>query len=457
MKSYITILWGISLTLLTTNSCKQLIDVDDPIDQISATQVFQDKNTAYAALDHVYAELQTNSLFSGGSSGAGALLGSYADDLVLYSPPYGAPSSDVYLNQILSDNSIVKTVWANGYNEIYMTNALIEGVQNSSIADSDKKQIVGEALVIRTMVYLQLMQIFGEIPYTTTTDYTYNQQLHKTNEAAMLQLLETDLNQAIIHLPDTNRSLSRIYVNKKIAQLLLGNIYQLEKNWAKVEQICQAIISDADYSFEFDINKVFKKGGKHILFQLKTLYAGAPTPEIGVFYFSSVPPLNYVVSPQLVNSFSGNDLRLKYWMSKIENNGLVFYRNDKYRNVVTNNDEYSVVYRLENVYFMLAESLANQDRVSEAVPYINKIRQRAGIVLLDGNLSKEAFLNELLVEKRKEFFAEQGQRFFDLKRLGLLDLLKQSKPNWKEFHQRWPIPLSEILLNTNLNPQNPNY
>ncbi|KMQ70214.1 RagB/SusD family nutrient uptake outer membrane protein [Chryseobacterium koreense] len=457
MKSSIKICLVVSLTILATNSCKQLIDVDDPINQIGAAQVFQDKNTAYAALDHVYAELQTNSLFSGGSSGAGALLGSYADDLELHAPPYGSPVSDIYLNQLLADNSVVKTVWANGYNEIYMANALIEGMQSSAIAESDKKQILGEALVIRSMIYLQLMQIFGEIPYTTTTDYTYNQFVHKTSESEMLQLLEADLTQAVTHLPDTYRNLSRIYVNKKTAQLLLGNIYQLKKDWSKVEQICQTIISDANYSFELDINKVFKKGGKHILFQLKTLYAGAPTPESGIYYFSSVPPLNYVVSPQLVASFTGTDLRLKYWISKVENNGFVFYRNDKYKNFTTNNDEYSVVYRLENVYFMLAESLANLNRVSEAVPYVNKIRQRAGIVLLDGNIPKEVFLNELLAEKRREFFAEQGQRFFELKRIGQLDLLKQSKPNWKDFHRRWPIPLSEILLNANLNPQNPNY
>lgn len=457
MKLKIKVLPLLAFALLITNSCNQFIDVDGPIDQINAADVFADRNTAYAALDHLYTELQTNSLFSGGSSGAGVLFGSYTDDLELYSPPSGSSGSDVYLNQILADNALVKSVWSEAYKEIYMANALIEGIENSSLAEPDKKQITGEALVIRSMIYLNLMQIYGDIPYTATTDYLINQHLNKRSEAEILNLLEMDLNKAIAILPDKYRHADRIYVNRKVGQLILGSIYLLEKKWTQTEQISRDIISSTDYTFENDINKVFKKEGRHILFQLKTLYEGAPTPETAVYYFSSFPPQNYILSPQLAGSFSDDDLRRTNWISNIEGNGNTFFRNDKYKNVVVNNDEYSVVYRLETPYFILAESLANQNRVADAIPFINKIRQRAGINLLDENITKEVLLSEIENEKRREFFGEQGQRFFDLKRLGKLNILKQQKPNWKDFHQRWPLPASELLLNPNLNPQNPNY
>ncbi|QBO59345.1 RagB/SusD family nutrient uptake outer membrane protein [Chryseobacterium salivictor] len=457
MKVNIKLLTIVAGILCITTSCKQFIDVDDPIDQINAADVYADKNTAYAALDQLYTELQTNSLYSGGSSGAGVLLGSYTDDLELYSPTLGSSTSDVYLNQLLADNSIVRSVWANAYKEIYMANALIEGVERSSLAEQDKKQITGEALVIRSMIYLDLMQIYSDIPYTTTTDYVVNQKLHKTPEAGILQLLEADLSQAIGMLPDEYRNPDRIYVNKKVGELVLSTIYQLQNKWTETEQICRSMISTPEYSFQNDITKVFKKGGKHILFQLKTLYAGAPTPEAGIYYFSTVPPQNYVLSPQLVAAFSDNDLRRSHWISKIEGNGLAFFRNDKYKNTDTNSDEYSVVYRLESVYLMLAESLARQDRTGEAIPYVNKIRQRAGIPLLNDNITKEDLLTEISEERRREFFGEQGQRFFDLKRLGKLNILKPQKSNWQDFHQRWPLPASEMLLNTNLNPQNLNY
>lgn len=446
------------VTVMLLFSCEQAIEVDDPINQIHTGQVFEDANTAYAALDHIYTELQTNSLFSGGSSGAGALLGTYTDDLDLFLPPGSSDNTYLFLNQLLPTNSIVKSVWANAYKEIYMANAVISGVRSSTgISTANRDRIEGEATVIRSMVYLNLMQIFGEIPYTVTTDYSVNQSLTKKPEAEILQLLASDLQAAVTLLSDDYRDPSRIYVNRKVAQMVLANVNLLNKNWVEAESLCRTIIQSPDYVFEADITKVFKKTGAHHLFLLKTLTDGTPVPETKIYYFTSPPPQNYVLSTDLATSFSAGDLRRLNWIKEVGNYPAVFYRNDKYKNVITNNDEYSVVYRLEQVYFMLAESLIKQNKTEEATAWINNTRVRAGLAELPLTLNQEQLLGELITERRKEFFAEQGHRFYDLKRLGQLGVLKQHKPNWQDFNGRWPLPLSELLLNPNLAPQNPNY
>lgn len=446
------------VTVMLLFSCEQAIEVDDPINQIHTGQVFEDANTAYAALDQIYTELQTNSLFSGGSSGAGALLGTYTDDLDLFLPPGSSDNTYLFLNQLLPTNSIVKSVWANAYKEIYMANAVISGVRSSTgISTANRDRIEGEATVIRSMVYLNLMQIFGEIPYTVTTDYSVNQSLTKKPEAEILQLLASDLQAAVTLLSDDYRDPSRIYVNRKVAQMVLANVNLLNKNWVEAESLCRTIIQSPDYVFEADITKVFKKTGAHHLFLLKTLTDGTPVPETKIYYFTSPPPQNYVLSTDLATSFSAGDLRRLNWIKEVGNYPAVFYRNDKYKNVITNNDEYSVVYRLEQVYFMLAESLIKQNKTEEATAWINKTRVRAGLAELPLTLNQEQLLGELITEIRKEFFAEQGHRFYDLKRLGQLGVLKQHKPNWQDFNGRWPLPLSELLLNPNLAPQNPNY
>lgn len=446
------------VTVMLLFSCEQAIEVDDPINQIHTGQVFEDANTAYAALDQIYTELQTNSLFSGGSSGAGALLGTYTDDLDLFLPPGSSDNTYLFLNQLLPTNSIVKSVWANAYKEIYMANAVISGVRSSTgISTANRDRIEGEATVIRSMVYLNLMQIFGEIPYTVTTDYSVNQSLTKKPEAEILQLLASDLQTAVTLLSDDYRDPSRIYVNRKVAQMVLANVNLLNKNWVEAESLCRTIIQSPDYVFEADITKVFKKTGAHHLFLLKTLTDGTPVPETKIYYFTSPPPQNYVLSTDLATSFSAGDLRRLNWIKEVGNYPAVFYRNDKYKNVITNNDEYSVVYRLEQVYFMLAESLIKQNKTEEATAWINKTRVRAGLAELPLTLNQEQLLGELITERRKEFFAEQGHRFYDLKRLGQLGVLKQHKPNWQDFNGRWPLPLSELLLNPNLAPQNPNY
>jgi len=95
--------------------------------------------------------------------------------------------------------------------------------------------------------------------------------------------------------------------------------------------------------------------------------------------------------------------------------------------------------------------------VQDAVPFVNRSRQRAGLPALLISMSGSAFREELEKEKRREFFVEHGMRFFDLKRWGKLGGLITVKPSWKGYHSNWPIPQKELLINPNLNPQNNGY
>jgi hypothetical protein len=61
-------------------------------------------------------------------------------------------------------------------------------------------------------------------------------------------------------------------------------------------------------------------------------------------------------------------------------------------------------------------------------------------------------------ERRKEFFTELGNRWFDLKRTGTANsVLSIKKQGWDAKDLLWPLPESELLLNGNLAPQNPGY
>src|SRR5690606_13814323 len=145
------------------------------------------------------------------------------------------------------------------------------------------------------------------------------------------------------------------------------------------------------------------------------------------------------------------------WIASVIFNGQSWYRPYKYKNLSgSNHNEYSVVYRIEEAYFIAGEALAKQNRLTEAISYLNAIRERAGLPSLNP-LSQEDFINELLLEKRREFFAEFGYRFFDLKRFGKLEELNIVKPNWTLHHRLLPLPQKELLLNQNLTPQNQGY
>lgn len=443
--------------LIGMASCDKMIETDMPNNQIGTEQVFEDAQTAYSALSGLYNNLRSNSLVSGNGAGMGALLGSYADDLDCYYTALNG-HKDISTNQQLPTNTVIETVWKNAYLQIYTANAIIMGAQNStSLADTDRLQIMGEAMVIRSMIYLNLQRIFDSIPYTATIDYEHNRQLSKLDGTQIITLLETDLLSAISMLGDTYRDPQRIYPNRQVAELLLVHVYMLQNKYAEAEQAALSIINSPLYQFETDINEVFHNSGTHILWQVPPQYTGDATQEASFYYFEDGPPSAYALTDALVNTFNPDDLRRTLWIGEVTAGGQLWYRPNKYKNLSGNNtNEYSIVFRLEEVYLLLAEAMAMQDKLPEALPYLNATRIRAGLAEV-APTTRETLVQEILVEKRREFFTEQGIRFTDLKRTGNLNALENVKPYWSAYKSNWPLPQNELLLNPNLAPQNEGY
>ncbi|ANF50315.1 glycan metabolism protein RagB [Chryseobacterium glaciei] len=457
MKTYkISYIIFVLFLLQICTSCEKMIEVNTPDNQITSQQVYEDVQTANAALAGLYATLWDNSPLAGDQTGK--LLGTYSDDLDYYATASTTGILELSNNTQVDSNPAVYAYWSSAYQKIYTANAIIEGTQNSTaLPAAEKNRIKGEALLIRSILYYYLQQIFGDIPYPDSTNYQINQSLTKVASAEVLTRLETDLGQSISLLVDEYRNTERIFPNRKVALLMLAKVYMLQNKWSESEGILKEIKQSSLYQFETNITKVFNKSGAHILWQLKPKNPGDATREAAAYYFINVAPSNFALSQNLITAFNSGDLRKQNWIATVSFNGNAWYRADKYKNRTNNTTEYSVIFRLEEVYLLLAEVLAQQNKIPEALPYLNATRQRAGIASLILPLSKETFLNEVLLENRKEFFTEMGHRFLDLKRLNQLNILFPAKPNWKEYHKVWPLPQKDLLLNPNLNPQNNGY
>jgi len=438
------------------SSCEKLVEVDLPANQLSTDQVFENVQTANATLSELYAGLYESSPIAGNQTGP--LLGIYTDDLDFYVMNSTSGFVEIFQNTLIDSNPAVYSYWSNAYQKLYLANSIIEGVENSvSLPDADRKRIKGEALLVRSVLFYYLEQIYGDIPLVISTDYTVNQFLHKTSSNDVLNRIEQDLNESITLLTDDYRHAERIYPNKKVAQLMLAKVYMVRQKWQDAEIQLKAVIQNPLYQFQGDLTKVFKKSGKHILWQLKPKNEGNATKEVIEYYFSGTAPTGTALSSNLVNIFTVEDKRKDNWIAAVTVGSNTWYRADKYKNRTNNPDEYSVIFRLEEVYLLLAETLAQQDKIGEALPYINATRQRAALTLLVMPISKQALLNEILLEDRKEFFTEMGHRFLDLKRYDRLGDLIPLKPNWQNYHRVWPLPQKELLMNPNMKPQNTGY
>ncbi|WP_312902662.1 RagB/SusD family nutrient uptake outer membrane protein, partial [Chryseobacterium taichungense] len=342
--------------------------------------------------------------------------------------------------------------------EIYAANSIIEGAENSkALSGAVKDRIRGEALFVRSILYLHLYQIFDEIPYTDTTDYLVNSKLSRMPKDELLARIETDLSEAVNLLPSAYKNTERIYPNKYAGYMALAKMKMLLKKWNEAEVLCDDIIQNPAYSYQNDISKVFQKSGSHIIWQLKPKNTNDATKEATLYTFTGAPT-SFVIRPELVNIFSSGDLRRQNYLAAVPFGQQTNYRAAKYKNLSVNNPtEYSVIYRLDEVYLMQSEILIELNRAPEAIPLINRSRQRAGLPALSSTLSANEVRVQMQEEKRREFFTEHGIRFFDLKRWGLLNQLVTVKPNWKSYQASWPLPQKELLLNPKLNPQNTGY
>ncbi|MDR6783332.1 hypothetical protein ABIE26_000180 [Pedobacter africanus] len=443
------------IAVFIITSCEKLIEVDIPNNQIDRTVVFKDVQTANAALAALYADVMRSSPIAGGD--LEAYLSAYTDELDDFTT-VASDSRDIFLNQQIDNNSIVYNAWTGAYKHIYSANSILEGVAGSTgITASDKKYLRGETLLIRTIMFFYLNQLYGDIPYPESTDYNVNNSIKKTASAQMLTYMERDLTEVSALLQNEYRNAERIYPNRMVARLLLAKIYMSKQEWEKAEAALKEIVQNPMYVMQPEVSMVFQKAGQHILWQLKP-HNNASLRQATGYYFTNSVPNTWAISASLIHSFQSNDLRWQNWIAPVTFNGNIYYRVEKYKNRSnTNTNEYSIVFRLEEVYLLLAEALVQQDKIADALPYVNATRQRAQLSLLKMPISKNVLFDEILLEDKREFFAEMGHRFLDLKRLGKLNTLITTKPNWKDFHKLMPIPQKEILLNANLQPQNTGY
>src|SRR5690606_14730444 len=174
--------------------------------------------------------------------------------------------------------------------------------------------------------YYYLQQLFGDIPYTTSTDYEYNRQLSKLEESELLTQLETDLIEVTTLLEDAYRDTQRIYPNRKVAELLLAKVYLTQNKWIEAEQTVMNIIQSGLYSLSTDINEVFHNTGTHILWQIKPQNSGDSTQEASFYYFMDSAPNSYTLTQDLVDVFSDDDLRKQNWIASVIFNGQSWYR-----------------------------------------------------------------------------------------------------------------------------------
>lgn len=453
---------AIAITSFTVifNSCDNFVEIDLPSSQLTAPAVFEDMATAEAAMTSIYSKIRDNGLFTGRATGLSLVLGNYTDELDYY----GATTTltnEFYTNSLNENNDGMRDLWSNSYNQIYRANAVVEGVENSeTLSTTNRNKIKGEALFVRALLHFHLANLFGDIPYITTTNYALNSTVSRKSVDLVYQNIKEDLLLAVDLLSENYSGNNKTRPNKLTARALLARLNLYNGAWEEASNNASAIINASSlYVLENDIQNEFQKNSTSVIWQLSPALSSNNAHEGGTFIFTSGPPPFTALTTALVNSFSSNDLRKTHWIKEVTNGAHSWFHPYKYKLTLaaSGTQEYSILFRLAEQYLIRAEARANKGDLIGAIEDLNIIRQRAGLPNTTA-ITADEIVEEVIKERRLEFFTEQGHRFFDLKRTNRLStVLNPVKSGWDENDKFLPIPASEILLNPNLAPQNPGY
>lgn len=440
-------------------SCDDFTETPMPVMELNSDAVFEDLSTANAAMANVYAQIRDNGILTGKTTGISKEMGLYTDELTWYGNTTQS-SANFYFNTLMATDYTAENWWNNAYSQIYAANALIEGVENSEkLLVADKERLIGQAKFARALVHLYLVQLYGAVPYVTSTDYTVNKNVQRTPEAEVYDKVIADLESATVLLPSEYTNPNRFLPNSYVAKALLARAYLYAGKWAEAANSASAVLNNTElYVWEEELNNVFLKGSTTTIWQYAARTPTRNTDDGSTFIFNTAPPTIVALTSQQMAAFEPGDQRKAKWIQARVKEDLTFYHAYKYKKIGgdTPQTECTVVLRMAEQYLIRAEARARQGELIGAMEDLNKVRNRAGLANTTA-VTGPALLQAILDERQVELFTEFAHRFMDLKRFGALDSALEYKGDWSSTEEYLPLPQTELNLNSNLGSQNPGY
>lgn len=363
-----------------------------------------------------------------------------------------------------------KFTWEYLYILVDEANVFIEGAENSSVAESDKTHLIAQAKAMRALAYFELAL---EYQHTYTYDPSlpapplYKEPSVNTGPLGMSTMQEMynfiieDLTFAVDNL--TEDRISKSYVNVNVANGILARVYQTTNNWNGAEKAARKAygsVTPSSVLYADQYNNGFDDSSESsewiwAAIQTKDQNQGwASAPHV----ISDHKNLSYYgtfINNDFVNLFSDTDVRKLF---RNHYNAL----DDSYRHWVTDKFSFSFsadipFMRTPEMILIEAEAKYHNGDISGAHNLLYTLQLNRDINAIKSTNNGQALLDEILLERRKELYAEFGVEWFDakryrkgIKRTGNHRVFDGLEPDDKRFFLK--VPLFEIDANEFIDP-----
>jgi len=388
----------------------------------------------------------------------------------------------------------VQVAWRQIYNGINRANIAIDNIPRAAGSDVLKTRLINEAKFIRGVLYFHAVRLWGGVPIVLHEPTSINIESLKSKRASVDEVyaqIISDLT-AAESLPSAYAANEAGRATSGAAKAFLTKVYLTRKDWSNAILKAKEVINGGyGYAlfenFEDVFNKTKKNGKEHIFsIQFEPNQAGNGSsgnsfPGTSFNGFTATEPADIISDvAQFYDIYAAGDTRrdvsyMKQLLNPATGKIYVFPKPlfKKYvdlTNLATlgNSGVNFPLIRYADILLSYAEAInESTGPTAEALEYVNQIRRRAfgkpittpdATVDLVG-LNADQFRAAIREERKKEF-VQEGQRWFDLVRWGVLvsEVKKvTSKNTVSERNNLYPIPQSERNLDPVGLPQNPGY
>lgn len=394
-----------------------------------------------------------------------------SDNLTLSAPTAGTQDRyDIDQFADKASNGILQDAWANFNNGVYRCNLVLDKIDNATFDETLKKQYKGEALFIRALTYFNMYRLWGGIPMTDKV-VTVAEALKtgRSSEQQVYDFLVRDLSLIISEdmLPAsyTGENVGRVTIGA--AKALLGKVYLTFRKWEEAKGVLSQLLGKYTLmntpAEVFDVNN---KMNNEIIFAIRF---NKEVEGEGHGYWFSIINLSDDTNQTkaLQECYTADDKRkamIEY--VKVEDKVCVMNKFKDVKSATYNtvgNDQ--IILRYADVLLMYAEALNeigySNSQNSEAMAALNEVHTRSceSPLQITDLPDKDSFRKAILLERQREFPYE-GQRWFDLVRMGgAKEAMKVEGHEIDEFQFVYPIPKTELerVNNEDLLWQNPGY
>lgn len=397
-----------------------------------------------------------------------------------------------YIREWLSWSVVSSYSWNSYYKCTGSLNYVIDNINDAVLSEENNKEdekyismrnyVKGEALVWRAFFYYKLLQLY--CPYKLN-EYglvdnrnLYLDPIHADLKRSTLKetynIILSDCKAALKLLETTPPEEWNTAYNSDFINAMMASIYHFKamsgasenSDWSNAITHAdkaigeRAMVNDSATMaemFNMNITSGFIKfdSDEHFLRIIKkhafrfhdSGYAGS------TFSLKTANPAHY-------DMYDNSDVRKITYFKDLGTN-VVYNKYNMHQGKPSSGGGVFIPFRLADMMLIKAEALIRTDKESESRTILEKFKQGRYSVTQTIPSGKENLLNEILRERRLEFFHENDMRWLEMKRLnleydrGIIGRIRFTlKPD--DFRYTFPIPLSE-LKEVNSLVQNPGW